>query len=454
MNNFAKGLLGVFILSTFVQVVSLSAQVSTTTNFNDDSNVSTTTRRDYIYGWRRGNNELQQKINNLSSTSSPSVTMPVLFGVEIRDISPNFGDPRSNGRTHAGEDIMAVKGTPIVSPTEAVVLRTGVGSGEGNYVYTANPGGETFVYMHLDRFAEGIASGTILEKGSLIGYVGDTGNALGGPAHLHFEIHDSNGVPTDPYPRITTTFTLQEKIDFLNKILLQSSNQSDLIKFLVTNFRQTFSNAISTNISLPKTITDYMNSLPVNTNTEVNTSTHNGYIGIGSSGQEVVELQNYLIGKNMGSNALELFRAGATGYFGPITQSALIEFQTNSQIYPATGYYDDNTKNYIESHPLTISNSTTNSNQNTNVNNKNEKLILVRNLYNGITGNDVIELQKFLNKNGFILASSGPGSINNETNYFGSVTESAVIKFQISRNITPSVGYVGPITRKAIEDLN
>ena len=54
--------------------------------------------------------------------------MPILFGVSVKNISPNFGDPRDGGaRTHEGEDIMAVKGTPIISPTNAVVIRAGTG---------------------------------------------------------------------------------------------------------------------------------------------------------------------------------------------------------------------------------------------------------------------------------------------------------------------------------------
>jgi len=73
-------------------------------------------------GWQSTRNygrssETQQKISALPTTADPNVTMPVLFGVSVNDISPNFGDPRSGGRTHEGEDIMATKGTPIVSPT-------------------------------------------------------------------------------------------------------------------------------------------------------------------------------------------------------------------------------------------------------------------------------------------------------------------------------------------------
>ena len=201
-------------------------------------------------GWRQSG-DLQQN-QALPAAAVLAVLMPVLFGIEVKDISPNFGDPRDGGaRTHEGEDIMAVKGTPIVSPTPAVVLRTGVGSGEGNYVYTANPGGETFVYMHLDRIGEGVVSGAVLAQGSLIGYVGNTGNASGGAAHLHFEIHGSSGTPVDPFPRLTAQFSLSEKIASLSTILLQNSDSAALAKLLVANFRGTFLNALAANITVP-----------------------------------------------------------------------------------------------------------------------------------------------------------------------------------------------------------
>ena len=49
---------------------------------------------------------------------------------------------------------------------------------------TANPGGEQFVYMHLSGIT--VEEGDSLSVGDVIGYVGDTGNAVG-TNHLHFE---------------------------------------------------------------------------------------------------------------------------------------------------------------------------------------------------------------------------------------------------------------------------
>ena len=48
----------------------------------------------------------------------------------------------------------------------------------------------------------------------------------------------------------------------------------------------------------------------------------------------------------------------------------------------------------------------------------------------GVEGEDVRCLQTFLNASGYIIADDGPGSIGNETNRFGSLTEAAVIEWQ------------------------
>jgi Putative peptidoglycan binding domain len=83
-----------------------------------------------------------------------------------------------------------------------------------------------------------------------------------------------------------------------------------------------------------------------------------------------------------------------------------------------------------------------------------------RNLKLLMTGNDVKELQKYLNKNGFPVAFTGAGSVGNETTKFGALTKAALIKFQEYYNnqvLVPAgvmdgrgTGYLGPFTRKII----
>lgn len=172
--------------------------------------------------WRnfRGySSSLRRKINGLDDDEVEELPIPILLGVTRANITPDFGDPRGGGtREHEGQDILAPRGAIIAASTEGVVTRTGKGSSAGTYVYVAAPGGETFRYMHLDRIADGIKSGTELEVGDIIGYVGNTGNAAGGPTHLHFEIRDGRRA-IDPYPRLTREFTLKERITALTNLI-------------------------------------------------------------------------------------------------------------------------------------------------------------------------------------------------------------------------------------------
>jgi hypothetical protein len=303
-------------------------------------------------------NSLQPKIAALGSTADASIFMPVLFGVSVKDLTPNFGEMRSTGRPHAGEDIMAIKGTPIVSPTAAVVLRvtTDLTSSEGNAVYTANPGGETFVYYHLSKIGEGVVPGLVLAQGSLVGYVGDTGSAKGTP-HLHLEIRDSAGVATNPFTRLTIEFTPTQKISFLTIILTQTSDPVSLSQFLVTNFRSTFTTDIQDGITLPSLITNALATVPAAPATASNIP--DGDLMIGSSGPAVTSLQQFL------STSTTFYQGEINGYFGPITEAALMEYQTSKGIIPADGYYGPATRAVVEAAIASVSaqtNNTANSN--------------------------------------------------------------------------------------------
>lgn len=108
--------------------------------------------------------------------------------------SDDFGVPRPGGRTHQGNDIFAATGTPIVAPFpgRAEANPNSLGGLAVN-VY----GAEGYVYnAHLSAYG---ASGRV-ETGTVIGYVGNTGNAVGTPPHDHFEWHPGNDTAVNPFP--------------------------------------------------------------------------------------------------------------------------------------------------------------------------------------------------------------------------------------------------------------
>jgi hypothetical protein len=78
------------------------------------------------------------------------------------------------------------------------------------------------------------------------------------------------------------------------------------------------------------------------------------------------------------------------------------------------------------------------------------KYTFTRDLTVGSTGIDVKYLQAYLNTHGFPVALLGPGSAGKETTYFGSLTKTALAKFQAANGIKPSVGYFGSITRAVV----
>jgi murein DD-endopeptidase MepM/ murein hydrolase activator NlpD len=107
---------------------------------------------------------------------------------------PRFGPV---WRLHQGTDIFAAHGTPVRSPVDGKVRVTNGGLG-GLSVYVIQPDGTYWYLTHLAGTAEGLVTGATVTTGQVVGFVGATGNARGGPPHLHFEVHPGGGGAVDP----------------------------------------------------------------------------------------------------------------------------------------------------------------------------------------------------------------------------------------------------------------
>jgi murein DD-endopeptidase MepM/ murein hydrolase activator NlpD len=101
---------------------------------------------------------------------------------------------------HSGIDLATDYGTPVHAADGGIVHNFTMGCswggglcGYGRYVVMVHAGGFTTLYGHLSSWAVG--DGTQVDKDTVIGYEGSTGNSTG--PHLHFEI-DLAGMPVDP----------------------------------------------------------------------------------------------------------------------------------------------------------------------------------------------------------------------------------------------------------------
>ena len=83
-----------------------------------------------------------------------------------------------------------------------------------------------------------------------------------------------------------------------------------------------------------------------------------------------------------------------------------------------------------------------------NVSNADSNCNFTRTLYRGVHGEDVKCLQIYLNNNGFKISDAGVGSPGNENDYYGGLTEEAVLKWQRASNIKGANGNFGPGSRE------
>jgi murein DD-endopeptidase MepM/ murein hydrolase activator NlpD len=94
-----------------------------------------------------------------------------------------------SGGWHHGDDIFAPLGAPILAVASGTVFSVGWNEIGGNRLWLRDGQGNLFYYAHLSAFSPLAVNGTEVSAGSVVGFVGNTGDAEGTPYHLHFEIH-------------------------------------------------------------------------------------------------------------------------------------------------------------------------------------------------------------------------------------------------------------------------
>lgn len=155
---------------------------------------------------------------------------PLMYPIDApRQFADTFGTARDGGdRLHQGGDLFAPKMSPVLATAAGWVSAIDWSPSAGFYIDVTHSGGWRSRYLHLNNdtpgtddglgfgLAEGIAVGTSVAAGQMIGYVGDSGNAEGSSPHLHFELRMPDWTPVNPYPFVigrsseTTLYVLPE----------------------------------------------------------------------------------------------------------------------------------------------------------------------------------------------------------------------------------------------------
>jgi murein DD-endopeptidase MepM/ murein hydrolase activator NlpD len=100
-----------------------------------------------------------------------------------------FGAARADVGWHHGDDIFAPLGAPVLAVATGTVFSVGWNEIGGWRLWLRDRQGNQFYYAHLSAYSQNAVNGARVRAGTVLGFVGNTGDAAGTPYHLHFEIH-------------------------------------------------------------------------------------------------------------------------------------------------------------------------------------------------------------------------------------------------------------------------
>lgn len=150
------------------------------------------------WAWQQPFMGYPRTLFELSRLPAPEALQVPVDGVAAEDIADTWGAARGADRTHEGVDIFAARGTPVRSTTRGVVLRVDERGLGGRQVWVLGPARQRHYYAHLEDWAPGLQARDVVWPGTLLGTVGDSGNARGTAPHLHYGIYDGDAL--DPLP--------------------------------------------------------------------------------------------------------------------------------------------------------------------------------------------------------------------------------------------------------------
>ncbi len=130
---------------------------------------------------------------DLDALWSRQLMVPV-DGMPRRTLRDDFSARRDGDRIHGALDILAPRNSAVLAADDCVIGRMFSGPVGGIVIYASSTDGRfVYYYAHLQQYRDGLAVGDRVAKGSVIGYVGTTGNAPPDTPHLHFQVMKRGG---------------------------------------------------------------------------------------------------------------------------------------------------------------------------------------------------------------------------------------------------------------------
>ena len=146
--------------------------------------------------------------SSYENQTAPDKLMIPVVGIKSDDLQDTFTAARSDNRVHNAIDIMAPVGAPVVAAGDGEIVKFFDSKLGGITIYQLSADKKyIYYYAHLQKRADNLQEKTFVKRGTVIGYVGDTGNAGAGNYHLHFSVSIADdparywdGTNINPYP--------------------------------------------------------------------------------------------------------------------------------------------------------------------------------------------------------------------------------------------------------------
>ena len=169
-----------------------------------------TQRNEVSANWDEIVSKFGPKIDEANVSRAPNgYTFPIVGGGKYTN---SFGYVRSAAQRRAGKmavhqgiDIMAKRGSHMVSPVSGTVVSMDYSNISGNYIKIRDAKGNIHFMGHMNALSRNLQAGSRVNAGTFVGTVGNTGNARDTSPHVHYEIRARNGNRINPYPWLRST---------------------------------------------------------------------------------------------------------------------------------------------------------------------------------------------------------------------------------------------------------